>query len=125
MIIVVRPLGEFTYCGVETGLRNRINADTYESDILLLQFHCDGLSVSCLEMYPLLCKIYSESICYEPFPVIYTSRSVPKYEHEYFFQFVFEIIRLLDTGLIISGRYFQIQIQCSIEDTLARASLKR
>ncbi|KAF7996081.1 hypothetical protein HCN44_009917, partial [Aphidius gifuensis] len=121
-------MGQYTYCGIQRGLEQCIEPDAHATNDISLQFHCDGLSVSKSsrsDIWPILCKVYSKSAKYEPFVVaMFHGQSKPRNVNEYLEDFVNEINELLADGLVISGRHFNVHIQCIIADTPARAFLK-
>lgn len=128
MIDLNEVMGEFTYCGIQYGLEQCINPAAHQTNEIDLQFHCDGLSVSKSsnsEVWPILCRVYSKVADYQPFVVaMFHGKSKPMDVNDYLTEFVLELNNLLEHGITVEGRQFQIYVQCIIADTPARAFLK-
>lgn len=119
---------EFAYIGVKQGLISCINISAHETGIIELQINCDGLSLSkssSRHIWPILCKVHSDLIFYEPFVVaLYFGHSKPKTANNYLKKFILEMNELFENGLNIDDKRFIISIKCFICDTPARAFLK-
>lgn len=65
-------------------------------------------------------NVASTLLNYEPFVVaIYDEKLKPEEAHEYLAEFLFQINQLLETGVEISRRQFQVKNHCFIKDTYA------
>jgi hypothetical protein len=75
--------------------------------------------------WPILGMIHSTRILYEPFVIaLYSGNSKAKQSHEYLREFVAELNRIQEDGIIISGIRFKLCFKGFICDTLARAYIK-
>ena len=93
-----------------------------------MQCNVDGLPIfqsSSVQFWPLLGKVYSPSIIYEPFVIsIYCGKEKPRSNKMYFQKFVYELNSLLSNGVEIDGKNFTINVMCFICDRPARAFVK-
>lgn len=119
---------KFVYFGIEEQLKRMVNPAIHKTNILKLQFNCDGLPIynsSQNEFWPILGKIFFEPDVYKPFNIMtYCGEGKPKSLKKYCKKFVDELNRLLSNGVDIGDRHFEIQIMCFICDRPARAFLK-
>ncbi|KAJ8678823.1 hypothetical protein QAD02_014613 [Eretmocerus hayati] len=119
---------EFAYFGITDTLLKIVNPILHPRRILKLQFSFDGLTLfnsSKREFWPILGKVYTEDNDYKPFVVaIYSGVGKPRCVHEYLWQFVKEINRLLSHGIRIDNEDFRVELMSFVCDTLARAFVK-
>lgn len=120
---------EFVYFGATNHLKQSINPDLHENDIIQLIINVDGLQLfrsSSKQFWPILCQVYCETISYEPFPVaIYSGSKKPDNLDKFLEDFIVEMNELQQTGLLISDRLFNVSIKAFVCDTPARAFLKK
>ena len=121
-------MGEFVYFGIAAGLKDCINVDIHENNLLELEFACDGLRLvdsGYQELWPFVCKVHFDPDIYKPFAVaVYFGPTKPKSTEEYMRKFTEEINFLMENGFYISDRHFDVKIKCFICDTPARALFK-
>lgn len=122
-------LGEFVYLGIEKNLMNCFKSEMHaDHKTIYLQFNIDGIPLfksSAKQFWPILCRIHSTPMIYDPFPVtIYSGNSKPKLLSEYLQKFVQEINILQVKGFIFENKTYVLKVKCFICDTPARAFLK-
>ncbi|KAJ8671130.1 hypothetical protein QAD02_002389 [Eretmocerus hayati] len=124
-------LGEFTYSGIKRGLRACVDPLLHTEDILLLDFHIDGMKLkksSTRRLWVILAKVYltDEPNTYKPFPVsLFYGNGKPQNLEDYLDEFVRDLNNILITGVKIKSRRFMIRIRCFICDIPARAFVKK
>ncbi|XP_043473225.1 uncharacterized protein LOC122505576 [Leptopilina heterotoma] len=123
-----RKEGEFVYLSIKTGLHRCIDTNIHDGNLIELKFNVDGLPISKssdLQLWPTLCQVHHEAICYQPFAVsIFCGMSKPISNDVYFEEFVSEMNDLLENGIDIEGKHYRISIKCFVCDTPARAFCK-
>ena len=125
---VVEP-GTYIHTGVEACIDRIFTTNPHLPipEQLILDFNIDGLPIaksSSSSVWPIQCRIYNIPTC-KPFVVgIYHGMSKPKNMHEYLHDFVDEMKRLVDEGIIINDKSLLVKIRAFICDAPARASIK-
>lgn len=121
-------IGEFVYFGIASGLRRCVNKKVHLRDVLHLQINCDGLPLyksSAKQFWPILCKVHNNPDIYKPFLVaVFFGDGKPYNLNNYLSDFIEEMNKLTQEGLIIEERTFKIRIMCFICDIPARSFLK-
>jgi len=121
-------IGEFVYFGIAKHLQICVNADLHKENKLYLQFNIDGLPLfksSSQQFWPILGKIHFYPDIYKVFPVaIYVGAEKANDVNEYFSSLIDELIVLLQKGIEISGRIFEVHIKCFVCDRPARSFVK-
>ena len=119
---------EFVYIGITEQLQRTVNTTVHKSTSIDLQFNSDGLPLfhsSSVQFWPLLGKVYSQRIVYEPFVIaVYCGKEKPRSNKLYLEKFVNELNSLLSDGIHIDGKNFTVNVMCFICDRPARAFLK-
>ncbi|XP_043285939.1 uncharacterized protein [Venturia canescens] len=121
-------IGDFVYFGIKHHLQRIVNSNLHKDNILYLQFNIDGISLfksSSKQLWPILCKVFSEPDVYRVFPVaIYAGIEKPHVANMYFEKFNNEMLDLLREGIVIDGTLLEIRIICFICDKPARSFVK-
>lgn len=120
--------GYYVYFGITNALKKIINPEIFlEKDINLL-FNIDGMQVfqnSRQQLWPILGKVYHKDYKCSPFLVsIFGGNSKPLSVDDYLKDFVDEINTLLNKGIKISEKFYNIIIRGFTCDTPARSFLK-
>lgn len=119
---------KFVYIGMANNLRRTINVNLHREKEIVLQFSSDGLPLfksSNHEFWPLLGRIHHEEVIYEPFIIaVHSGKGKPSCVDTYLQKFIEELNLLLNTGIEISGKKFDVKVMCFICDRPARAFLK-
>lgn len=77
------------------------------------------------ELWPILCQVHFVPDIYKPFPVaIFCGKEKPQNTEVYFEKFVSEINKLIEEGVLISGKQYSVIVKYFICDTPARAFCK-
>lgn len=121
-------VGEFLYFGIAKNLQKTVNPTLHEQTVLRLQINIDGLPLyrsSSRQFWPILGKVQFQPDVYKPFPIaIYSGTHKPNNLNEYFGSFIEEINGLMESGIVIDGRQFEVCIGCFICDRPARSFIK-
>lgn len=119
---------EFVYFGIEKYLRQIINVNVHEDNIIYLIFNIDGIPLyhsSSKQFWPILGKIFHHRDIYKPFPIaIYSGYEKPDNLENYLKRFIDELNQLQQNGICIDDQLFTIRIKAFICDRPARAFLK-
>lgn len=119
---------EFVYFGIEKYLRQIINVNVHEDNIIYLIFNIDGIPLyhsSSKQFWPILGKIFHHRDIYKPFPIaIYSGYEKPDNLENYLKRFIDELNQLQQNGICIDDQLFTIRIKAFICDKPARAFLK-
>ena len=120
--------GQFTYFGVASGIKRCFNLNEHKDNKILLIVGVDGMQLflsSNEDLWPILGKVFSENDIYEPFCIaLFLGKCKPKSVDKYLEEFIKEMNTLLEEGLIIENKHFEIEIKCFVCDTPARSFLK-
>ena len=121
-------MGEFVYLGLQNSLKKKVNVTLHSEDLLELIINIDRFSPfksSVVTIWPILCKVYTESDIYKPFIVaVYSGSGKPKNCTIYLTRFVKELNVILKSGIEIENRHFRIKIKYFVCDSPARVFLK-
>ena len=124
--------GEFIYFGLENGIRNNIRFQVSEVDKIKIDTNIDGVPVfksRNTSFWPILCSV-DNSVPYEfnsvtPFIVALFYGNKKPDVHQFLQQFVAELKSLLESGIEIGGKHFDVELRSVIADAPARAFLKQ
>lgn len=118
----------YVYFGLEGSLLNVINPDLHKNNQIDLQFNVDSMSLfksSNVQFWPILVKVFDEFDSYQPFVLgILQSEGKPDNAEQFLNEFVNDMNKLLESGLNMNERKFEIHIKCFVCDTPARSFLK-
>uniref|UniRef100_A0ABD2XIU7 Transposase domain-containing protein n=1 Tax=Trichogramma kaykai TaxID=54128 RepID=A0ABD2XIU7_9HYME len=119
--------GEYTYLGIQIGLKSCVNVNMHQDKILRLDFNIDGVKMkksSSRTLWPILCRVFYEPSpsSYKPFVVaLFYGKGKPKDTNKYLDQFILELNYLLKNGLVLDSNNFKIEIRCFICDIPAKS----
>lgn len=120
---------EFIYLSISEGLKFCVNPKNHPDKRIRLQTNIDGLPLyksSAKNFWLILNKVFHDPDIYEPFPVaIYSGDGKPDDLNIFLDEFIAEINYLLEHGIVIDNQHFEVELQCFICDTPARALLKK
>lgn len=120
--------GEYWHNGLESGIEKvLIENDVKNCQQINLKFNIDGLPLfrgSKFQFWPILCLIDNIKNI-KPFTVgIYYGDSKPGNSNEYFNQFVCELNKVLEDGILFNNIKITIKVLCFICDSPARSFIK-
>ena len=124
--------GEFTYYGLCEGIKNNLHFDVTQVDTIKIDVFIDGVPIfksRNTSFWPIICSC-SNSVDYRfnsihPFLVaIFYGDKKPNVD-EYLKKFISELKVLLECGLFIAERHYNVILRCVIADAPARAFLKQ
>ena len=124
--------GQFVYFGLSNGIRNNIRFNLSQVEKIKIDTNIDGAPVfksRNTSFWPILCSV-DNSVPYKfnsvaPFIVaIFYGNKKPDV-HQYLEQFVAELKMLLEQGIEIEGKHFDVELRSVIADAPARAFLKQ
>ena len=124
--------GQFVYFGLASGIPNNINFDLTGIDTLKLDINCDGIPIYRSKnsaFWPILCSV-SNSVPFKPnsilpFVVALFYGSKKPDVTEYLLDFCRELENLSQSGLLIDGARYNVEIRAIIADAPARAFIKQ
>lgn len=116
------------YFDITEVLEKSINYKYHSDSIIKLQFNVDGFSPfksSVRQFWPILGRVYTDPLIYKPFTVaIYSGLNKPFSVINFFQKFNTELNFLLQNGVSVNGKKFQVKLMCIPYDKPARAFLK-
>lgn len=119
---------EYVYFSIKNGLENCINVELHPDGKIKLHIGIDGLPLhqsSSTEFWVILGKPHSDLDLYQPFPIAINSGSGKPENLEVFLDdLVNELNELLENGVTIRNKHFEVEIKCFVCDTPARALIK-
>ncbi|XP_021705627.1 uncharacterized protein LOC110678452 [Aedes aegypti] len=125
----IRPMGEggqYWHQGLEPCLR-RIFRDIRTDTSISININIDGLPIyksTTKNFWPILCNIY-EIPSIAPIVVgIFYGYGKPKDVNAFLNPFIDELLKILESGIIIHGHRLSIHIRCFVCDTPARSFIK-
>lgn len=120
--------GSYVYFGLESGLKSIITNEFTENTIRLL-FNIDGLPLynnSSQQFWANLGLILHSEYDSQPFIVaVYSGDSKPQDANDFLEDFIKELKILIDNGIVINQRVFNIEIVGFSCDTPARSFIKK
>lgn len=124
--------GEFVYFGLINGIKNNIRFSLSETDTIKIDINIDGVPIfkSCnTSFWPILCST-DNSVSYEfnavsPFIVAIFYGSKKPDVHQFLQLFVEELKIVMDCGIEVEGKQFDVELRSVIADAPARAFLKQ
>ena len=121
-------IGSFLYFGLERGLRDCVNKNLHKDGVIELQAHADAIPVTKSgtdNFWVLSAKVHFDPDIYKPFRIaIFLGQNKPKTAQIFLDRFINEINQFQRGGIEISGKKFELRLNCIVADTPARAFLK-
>ena len=119
--------GQYKYFGLESGISTCIATSPlfFEThNEVALNFNIDGIPLfksNSIEFWPILCQFAD----FDPFIVgIFCGTKKPSPLEDFLQDFMEELKIILDNGIIVNEKHFDVSVRCFVCDAPARAMLK-
>lgn len=120
--------GEFKYFGLKDQLLKKVDVRHHNTQILEIIVNIDGMSPfksSSITVWPILGKVFTYPDLYEPFTIaVYCGKGKPKSCSEFLEKFIRELNQVLQDGIVIQQKLFEVKIKFFVCDSPARSFIK-
>ncbi|XP_033213991.1 uncharacterized protein LOC117171053 [Belonocnema kinseyi] len=121
-------MGQFAYFGLQKRWKGCVDLETHTSNIIELLVSGNGMPLTksgYKDLWVTSVKVYLLPDIYKPFPVAVSyGRHQPYSAESYLENFIQDLNNLLENGIEISDRHYEVRLKCFICDTPARAYFK-
>ena len=121
-------IGQFVYFGLQKGLIRCVDPGTHTSNIIELLVSGDEMPLTksgYKDLWVTSVKVHYKPDIYKPFPVgVFYGRHQRKSADSYLENLIEDLNDLLESGIDISDRHYEVRLKCFICDTPARAYFK-